>query len=314
MSDTEFLLILYRTKFYISMNDFRLLVFIAVARNLNFTKAANELNISQPAVSKHINELEAIYGVQLFERVKRGVELTKQGEDFYVLAQEICRKYKDLEFEMNILSNSHKGELVIGASTTIAQYILPKIIAKFMKRFPDVKLSLISGNTTQIEQYILENKVDIGFVEGASHKKEFHYSVFGKDELVLVTTLKNKIEEIDLEKLKRLPIVLRENGSGTLEVIKNVLKEKIVNFGDLNVLIQLGSSEAIKRYIIESNCYAILSLAVVYDELKDGKFKIVDIDDVTFDREFSFITQIGVKNRLADEFSSFVSFSYNNKL
>ncbi|MFI3267988.1 MAG: LysR substrate-binding domain-containing protein [Rikenellaceae bacterium] len=292
------------------MNDFRLLVFIAVAKNLSFTKAANELRVSQPAVSKHISELEALYGVQLFERVKNGVSLTKQGAIFLVLAQEICQKYKDLEFEMNILSNNYSGNLIIGASTTIAQYILPKIIAKFMKRFPEIKLSLISGNTSQIEQYILDNKVDIGFVEGASHKKEFHYSALGRDELVLVTTTKNRSEEIGLDQLKTLPLVLRENGSGTLEVIINVLKEKGVNFSTLNVLIQLGSSEAIKRYIIESNSFAILSVNAVFDELKSGKLQIIDIDCVMFEREFSYIVKAGSQNRLADEFSAFVSFDW----
>ncbi|MFI3262154.1 MAG: LysR substrate-binding domain-containing protein [Rikenellaceae bacterium] len=291
------------------MTDFRLLVFITVAKNMSFTKAANELNISQPAISKHINELENIYGVQLFDRFKNGVTLTKQGKVFLGLAQEISQKYKDLEFEMNILSNNHTGELVIGASTTIAQYILPRIIAQYMKRFPEVKLSLISGNTAQIEQYILENKVDIGFVEGLSHKKEFHYTVFSRDELVLVTTIKNKVKDVDVDTLKTLPLILRENGSGTLEVIKNVLKDNSVSFNELNVLIQLGSSEAIKRYVLESNSYAILSVTAIFEELKHSTLQIVDIDNVVFERDFSYITKVGVKNRLAEDFTNFVKFN-----
>ncbi|MFI3266095.1 MAG: LysR substrate-binding domain-containing protein [Rikenellaceae bacterium] len=287
------------------MNDFRLIVFLSVARNLNFTKAAQELGISQPAISKHINELESNYGVQLFERSKSKVTLTSSGEVFKAFAQSLVDKYKDLEFEMNLLSHNDTGEIVIGASTTIAQYVLPKIISKFMSRFPNIKLSLVSGNTNYIESLISSNKIDLGLVEGATHKKDFHYRFFAHDELVLISSTKNKVEEVSLQELLLLPLVLRENGSGTLEVIINELKDRRISLSELNLRIQLGSSEAIKRYVIDGNSYAIVSVAAIIDELKHNELRIIDIKDVELKRDFSFISRIGSQNRLAEKFADF---------
>lgn len=296
------------------MNEFRLTVFICVARQLSFTKAAQELNISQPAISKHIAELEAGYGVQLIERTKHRVCLTPSGKIFLQRAQQILNQYKELEFEMNMLSQQHAGELSIGASTTISQYVLPRIISGFMSRFPDVKFSLFSGNSSQIQDMLANHQIDLGLVEGANHRADFHYSKFSDDELVLVSTAKNKTEQVNISELKKLPLVLRESGSGTLEIIAKELKKYGIVAADLNVIMQLGSSEAIKRYIIESNSYAIVSIAAVFDELKRGELRIIDIEGLSFKREFSFISQIGSQNKLSEKFINFATMitkSYN---
>ena len=297
------------------MNDFRLVVFLSVVRNLSFTKAANELHISQPAISKHINEIESLYGIQLFDRVNNKVHLTAQGRKFLTFAEEINRQYRELEFEMNILTQSHSGELIIGASTTIAQYLLPEIMSKFTNRFPDIKLFIMTGNTEYIETLILDHKIDIGIVEGISQKKEFKYSLFARDELVLVTSTKNKSqEEVSLAELKTLPIVLREGGSGTLEVISKFLKSREIKLTDLNVIMQLGSTEAIKRFVIAGHSYAIVSIAAVVDELRRGDLTVVEVGEVRIDREFSFITLSGSQNRLVDNFKQFALTTYNEML
>ncbi|MBE9488408.1 MAG: LysR family transcriptional regulator, partial [Bacteroidetes bacterium] len=217
------------------MNDFRLKVFLSVANNLSFTKAGNELHISQPAISQHIKELENLYNIQLFERTKNTISLTPQGKTFLSYAIEIDSKYQELEFEINIMAQKNSGKLSIGASTTISQYLLPSIIAKYMARFPEIQLSVLSGNSEQIEELLLEHKVDLGIIEGGEHKKEFNYSVFAKDELVLLTSSKNKVkEEVSLDELKALPLVLRENGSGTLAEIIKALKSKNIKNTELN--------------------------------------------------------------------------------
>ncbi len=296
------------------MNDFRLSVFLSVARNLNFTKAANELNISQPAISKHINEIESGYGVQLFERTKHKVSLTPNGQVFLRFAQEITNRYKDLDFEMNMLSQQHSGEIIIGASTTIAQYVLPKILSGFKKRFPEVRLSLVTGNTSQIETMIADRQIDLGLVEGASSKPDFHYTKLSDDKLVLVTASRNRIPYINLSELRSLPLILRESGSGTLEVIALELRKYGIEFSDLNILMQLGSSEAIKGYIIESDSYAIVSVAAISKELERGELHVIEISDLNFSREFSFISQLGLQNKLAERFMNFalmITNSYN---
>lgn len=296
------------------MNDFRIVVFLSVARNLSFTKASNELYISQPAISKHISEIENLYGIQLFERSNNKVSLTVQGHTFLKFAEEIHRQYGELEFEMNLLTQNHTGKLTIGASTTIAQYLLPMIMSKFMSRYPDIKLFLVTGNTEYIENLILDHKIDMGIVEGASHKKEFKYSLFAQDELVLITSSKNKKEEVSLDELKTLPIVLRESGSGTLEVIQKLLKSRGIKLTELNIIMQLGSTEAIKRFVMTGETYAIISIAAVVDELRRGELTVVEIDETTIEREFSFITLNGSQNRLVYKFMQFALVTHNEML
>ena len=298
------------------MNDFRLVVFLSVARNLSFTKASNELYISQPAISKHISEIESLYGIQLFERTNNKVSLTAQGHTFLRFAEEIHRQYQELEFEMNLSTQNHTGKLTLGASTTIAQYILPSIMSKFMNVFPEIKLSLVTGNTEHIENLILDHKIDLAIIEGASHKKEFKYSLFAKDELVLVTSTKNIDikEQISIEQLKEIPILLRENGSGTLDVIQKHLKSQGVKLNDLNVVMNLGSSEAIKRFVMTGNSYAIISIAAVVDELRRAELTVVEIEGIRIEREFSFITLNGSQSRLVDKLMQFSLATYNEKL
>lgn len=129
------------------MDDFRLRVFITAAKTLNFTKCAEQLYISQPAVSKHIGELESRYKVQLFERSGSRLALTEAGRVMLEHAERIADGYRRLQYEMDLFTDRLGGELKVGASTTIAQYVLPQVLARFTARFPEVKVSLVSGNS-----------------------------------------------------------------------------------------------------------------------------------------------------------------------
>lgn len=131
------------------MDDFRLRVFITAAKTLNFTKCAEQLYISQPAVSKHIGELESRYKVQLFERSGSRLALTEAGRVMLEHAERIADGYRRLQYEMDLFTDRLGGELKVGASTTIAQYVLPQVLARFTARFPEVKVSLVSGNSEQ---------------------------------------------------------------------------------------------------------------------------------------------------------------------
>jgi len=297
------------------MNDFRLSVFLSVVKNRSFTKASNELHISQPAISQHIKEIEKLYDVRLIERNKNTISLTPQGEIFFSYANDIHTKYQELEFEMNLACQNNKGKLILGASTTISQYVLPPIMAVFMNKFPEIELSLISGNSEQIEEAVYNRTVDFGFVEGLIHKKEFNYSVLAKDELVLVTSAENNTtDEIDTDKLKTLPLIVRENGSGTLAVFQDTLKKHNIRLSDLNILMQLGSSESIKRYVKISKNYAIISISAINDELKDNKLRIIEIKDMVIDRQFSSIILTGTQNKLSEKFFQFAKVAYKNML
>lgn len=160
------------------MLDFRLKVFYTVASEKSFTKAAHKHNITQPAVSKHIQELERIYGITLFERRGSSILLTEAGRILYEQAKNIDEIYREIDYRISSLKEEHKGELRLGASTSIAQYVLPEAIARFYNYYPAIKLSLISGNTEQVEQALLDKEIDLGFVEGLPSNHLLHYTEY----------------------------------------------------------------------------------------------------------------------------------------
>lgn len=166
--------------------DFRLKVFHSVATNLSFTKASKELFISQPAISKHIHELEVQYKTPLFDRVGSHIGLTHAGELLLSHTKQLLAAYRQMDFEMNLLTDNFAGELRLGASTTISQYVLPPVLASFIKKFPEIKVSLLNGNSRDIEQALREGKITLGLIEGTAHQSTLHYTPFMRDELVVV--------------------------------------------------------------------------------------------------------------------------------
>lgn len=147
------------------MDDFRLKVFITAARTLSFTRTAEQLFISQPAVSKHVGELESRYKTQLFVRCGSRLELTPAGETLLACAERLAGDYRRMEYEMSLCASAVEGELRLGASTTIAQYLLPPILARFTTRFPGVRVSMMSGNSDQVEQALCGRGIDLGTLE-----------------------------------------------------------------------------------------------------------------------------------------------------
>ena len=243
------------------MDDFRLKVFITAARTLSFTRTAEQLDISQPAVSKHIGELEARYEVQLFTRRGSRLELTDAGRTLLDAAERVADDYRRLEYEMSLCTGQTEGELRLGASTTIAQYLLPPILARFTARFPKVRLSLLSGNSGQVEQALDDHRIDLGLVESVSRRQGLHYTLFRPDELVLVTRPAGRYartETVTPETLCRIPLVLRENGSGTLEVISAALAERGIRLSQLHVVMRMGSTEGIKGFVRNSDAIMVL--------------------------------------------------------
>lgn len=273
------------------MDDFRLRVFITAAKTLNFTKCAEQLYISQPAVSKHIGELESRYKVQLFERSGSRLALTEAGRVMLEHAERIADGYRRLQYEMDLFTDRLGGELKVGASTTIAQYVLPQVLARFTARFPEVKVSLVSGNSEQVEAALARHDTDLGLVESSARHPGFHYEPFIPDELVLIASTKGwygRCDQVTLAELQTVPLVLRESGSGTLEVISKYLAAADVRLASLRVVMQLGSTESIKSFVRNSDAMAIVSVASIVDELRSGELRIIDIEGCTIRREFSF--------------------------
>jgi DNA-binding transcriptional LysR family regulator len=299
------------------MFDYKLYVFLTVATRLSFSKATEELHITQPAITRHIQQMEGHFGQKLFERKGNSIELTKAGEVLMGHAQGIFRLHKALDYDMNALIDKTEGELRIAASTTIAQYLLPEVLAKFHKKFPKIKLTLLSANTENVERYVLQQQVEIGFIEGQSKNRELYYQSFLKDEIVLVVAKGHSLynaSSITLETLKNLPLVLREEGSGALEFILHALRANGISEVDLKIEMRLGSSESIKSYLKDGQSVAFISINTIVDELKSGELGIVDVDDFKIDRYFSYIHKQGHHSPLSQLFFNYVQYHYNLKL
>lgn len=291
------------------MDEFRLRVFVTAARTLSFSKCAAALNITQPAVSRHIGELEARYGMPLFTRGTSGVALTKAGGLLLSHAESLLSAYQKMDYDMELLSQTGRGRLSIGASTTIAMYLLPPVLAAFMKRSGGVEVSMLSGNSENVEQWLRDGTVDIGLVENASRRPWLHYEPLMADELVLVAGTQGRygaIESVTPEELKGLPLVLRENGSGTREIIERALSRRGIRVEDLNVVIELSSTEAIKSFVRSSDTLAIVSVIALHRELADGSLRIVDIDGIDMPREFATAVRPGEFSGLNERFHGFV--------
>lgn len=288
---------------------FRLKVFRSVAENLSYTKAAKEMFITQPAVSKHIQEIEIFYNTSVFERIGNKIILTQAGNLLYKYTIKILEDYDALNFEMNSLNNVVKGLLRIGASSTISQYILPNIMAKFIERYPNVDISVISGNTDEMSRALLDHKIDIGIVEGVDKVQNIRYSLFREDKLVGITAKNTKMDikkTMKLEEIKTLPIVLRELGSGTLDVFERAINKNGVKLSDLNVLLYMNGSEAIKKFIKVYDAVGFISYECIKDDLNRREYKVIDITNINLSRELMFITPMGEDKKITSVFKNFI--------
>ncbi len=290
------------------MFDFRLQVFQAVAHRLNFTKAAAELYITQPAVTKHIKELEREFKVKLFDRNGSRIKLTTAGKILLQHTEQLFAVYRNLEFEMNNLSLKKSGKLRLGASTTIAQYVLPPLLAAFHKKSGDIQITLATNNTEQIELALINKEIDLGIIEGRSKNTSIKYTEFIKDEIVLIASNKNplaKKETIHPVDLKKIPLLMREQGSGTLEVIVHALKPFGIKLRDLEIEMRMSSTESMKSYLKHSDCMAFLSVHSVLNELQKNEFRIIDVKGLDIERYFYFIQPHGQSEALPELFMKF---------
>jgi DNA-binding transcriptional LysR family regulator len=298
------------------MFDFRLKVFYTVARRQNFTKAAEELFITQPAVTKHIHEIEAYYKIQLFQRHGTRIKLTPAGNVLLKHAEQLFEIYRNIEFELAAINENTKGTIRLGASTTVAQYVLPKYLALFKQKFPDIKIALTVNNTEYIENALIAGKIDFGIIEGQSKRPQLKYTTFLKDEMVLCTRTGNpflKKQSVSLATLNNLPLLIREQGSGSQEVIAAALKKAGVKLSQLKVEMVLESTESIKSYLGSSDCFAFLSIHSIVKELKSNELTVIDIKELQIERNFYFVKQQGDKQHLPALFMKFIS-SDNFKL
>ncbi|GGG30341.1 LysR substrate-binding domain-containing protein [Hymenobacter glacieicola] len=298
------------------MPDFRLRVFQSVARHLSFTKAAQELYISQPAITKHIRELEHSYGQRLFERRGNRVSLTPAGTLLLTHADAVAQLHQELTEQLHNLHGEAAGRLRLGASTTLTQYVLPGILPGFQKRYPQVELTLLNGNSEQIAEAILSGQLDLGFVEGRAKNRDLHYEPLLADELVAVrraTSAGPPPEPMLLTEALTHPLVLRERGSGTLEVLEFALREQKVKLTDLQVAFYFDNTEAIKSYLEAApEALGFVSRRALTRELAAGLLEIVPVQHLQLPRNFEALWVQGQPlSRPAERFLRYAQRQYN---
>lgn len=302
------------------MISFKHEVFYEVAKQLSFTKASQALFISQPAISKHIRQLEEEYKTSLFERKGNSISLTEEG----VILFNFITKGKDLEKELELELNTYrdpsqtKGDLKLGASTTVALYILPPVLSGFRKKYTDVKISLFNRNSESVLSALMDHEIDLGIIEGKSKIGQVKGQLFLTDEVVPVCSALSELSgkpRIVSKDLISIPIALRERGSGTLAAIKHALSVKGIKLAELNIIMRLGGTEALKNFVLADDSLGFLPARAVAKELASGELIRIFIDDLTITRQFYFVHRHGDENRgLNTSFIKFAKNHYNIKL
>ena len=294
-----------------SLENFRLTVFRKVAQQLSFRKAAEELYLTQPAVSLQIKALEEELGAVLFDRSGSQVKLTPAGQALIRFAEDSSRLLHEAVHALASLGGAHRGALALGASTTIAQYLLPRLLSEFCASHPRVHATLVSGNTEQIVTAIENDKIDLGFIEGPPHSRDLTLVPFLEDELVLLVPAAHEWAErkiIAPSELTRVPLLMRERGSGTRHIVEMALQRHRIRRSALNVVMELDSSEAIKSAVEAGFGAGFVSRwALAKDARLGPSLAIVQIKGVRFRRHFMMIYPKGPDlSGPSGEFRSFV--------
>ncbi|GAA3733289.1 LysR family transcriptional regulator [Salinicoccus jeotgali] len=272
--------------------DQQLRVFITVAEKKNFSRAAEELHMTQPAVSQYIRALEENFNVRLLERSNKYVRLNKAGEIVYHHAKEIAGLHSRMNLLVDDLVNKVSGPLSIGASYTFGEYVLPHIIAKMKEIYPEVKPAVVIGNTAEIAQSVLRHQLDVGIVEGHSNQDE-HLSTkeFAKDTMILVAASNHPLvkqkTEIQIKDLENETWILREKGSGTREAAEKLFHQLDISPKEI---MNFGSTQAIKEMIEAGSGVSLLSEWAVQKELRNGDLKTLDIKGLPLARNFFILT------------------------
>lgn len=293
------------------MADFRLKVFCTVAELRSFTRAGEVLLLSQPAVSSQIKFLEEEFGARLFDREQNRVVLTEVGEVLYRRAKEILGIYDETKAEVDKLVRSAKGKLVIGATSTIGKYYLPLVIEAFRQRYPDIEVLTHVSNTETVLKSLFQGTLDLAIVSEPSslYGDSFLYHPYVKDKLVLIVPVDHrwvKSGSIPLEELIEEPLLIREQGSGTRDTFVQYLQERGKGLENLNIMMTLGSTEAIKGAVASGVGVAIISKCAIELELKAGLLRIINVQGMKMFQRFTVVYPKKLQKMTSERFFAFL--------
>ncbi|MGD0232011.1 MAG: selenium metabolism-associated LysR family transcriptional regulator [Syntrophorhabdales bacterium] len=275
------------------MNIQHLETFVKIIQLKSFTKAAEDLSITQPTVSKQMVDLEKFFQIRLIDRTKRSVALTKAGEILFRYAREFISLKKETIDAMTGFMGLKNGTLRLGASSIPGVYILPPILKEFNKRFPGIELALVLSDSREITVRVEAGDVDIGFVGSREETNKIAYRDFLEDTIIFIGPA-DFPGAIDIGDLKNYPLLVREPGSGTRKCFESACVKKHVKMAELRVVGELGDTEAIKAAVRAGMGVAYISTRAIRDELDGGFLKVVDVSGFSaVKRRFYVITRKG---------------------
>lgn len=289
------------------MLSLRTVVFLEVASNLSFSKASKKLFISQSAVSRHIQLLEAQYNCALFDRQGNTIKLTPIGEKIYNNIQEALSIQRKIEFDVSTIHDEIEaiGHLKIGSSTTVSLYILPEILSGFHKMMPKIDIQVLNRNTENIVSALMSKQIDVGIVEVENKINQLTYEYFTSDKVIAVCATKSPLSSkpsITIAELLQTNTALREFGSGTLSALSSELAKQKIAITDLKSKIRLGGTEALKNFILADLSLGFLPQKAVKRELDAGELTEIHIEGLEIKRDFFILTRSGENFDLIKKF------------
>lgn len=272
------------------MLDFRMDTFLAVCKHMNFTKAAEELNITQPAVSHHIHYLEEHYKAKLFEYSGKKLGLTEAGKT--LLSAATTMKHDELHLKQALKMSQGSGRrLVFGATMTVGEYVIPEALMRLMDAQPDVSVKMVVADTQDLLKRLDEGEIEFAVVEGFFQKREYDFLVYDRGAFVIVASPEYRFRKNVrvIEDLTQERFFIREPGSGTRYVFERYLEGKNLLIHDFTDLMEISNIGAIKSLVADGRGITFLYEAAVKKELEDGRLKCVELEDFELSHDFTFI-------------------------
>jgi DNA-binding transcriptional LysR family regulator len=257
--------------------------FCRVAELKSFSKAADDLFLTQPTISGHILSLEQSLSLRLFDRASREVRLTKSGEVFQDYALKILSLRKDLLNALSEFSLGIRGELTLGTSTIPGEYLLPRLIGDFKKEHPSFVISLKIADTKEVIQYVLQDHVEFGIIGAKLNHPSLHYEKFEEDEIIVVAPSGHPLarkKKVCLDELLKEPWIIREEGSGTRIAVEKALRRKGKSLAQFNVAMEMGSTSSVKEGVKAKLGLAFISGRAAEGEVLQGSLYRIDVEDL----------------------------------
>lgn len=287
----------------------KLKTFITVAELGSFSRASEILYVTQPAVTQQIKSLEKNIGCRLFQRNGGRIVLTEEGERIYKMVKKLLDSYEGLMEEMSRIKKEFKETIFIGVSSTLGEYRIPELLARFHSSFPSINIKLFIDSSSHIEEGVSNSTLNVGIIERVPSDSKLDYKEFAQDEIIFVVSSKSPIlyTEIEPQKLSEFTLIMRESSSSTRKVIKEALEKLGVKFDELKIGIETNSTRTILKIIKSGYGAGFLSKSLIEKELENNELREIKIKGFKLEKSFNIIFQkeYGV-SFLANKFIKFL--------